>query len=159
MADIAQAAGLSRPALYQHFANKDDIFRHLTRNFLAGRVAAVRAVLADAGAPAAVTLKAAFAAKDGPFMAMVLDTPHGRELMEGVKDPDLIDLAQTMEQFAALLADWLSRRGVPHELGPPQDMARDILAAVSGLKQGAVTLAAYEQGRDRLAVMFARALG
>ena len=27
MSAIAEAAGLSRPALYQHFANRDEIFR------------------------------------------------------------------------------------------------------------------------------------
>ena len=34
MADIAEAAGMSRPALYQHFANKEDIFRAMLARIL-----------------------------------------------------------------------------------------------------------------------------
>lgn len=48
MADLADAAGLSRPALYQYFANRGDVFR-----------AAMTAILDDAA-------DAALAALDGP---------------------------------------------------------------------------------------------
>ena len=44
MADIAAAAGMSRPALYQHYSNKEEIFRSMMERVLTG--AADRAIAA-----------------------------------------------------------------------------------------------------------------
>ncbi len=49
MEDIARGAGMSRPALYLHYRNKDDIYRHLVRQHYDGAVAAVESALAGGG--------------------------------------------------------------------------------------------------------------
>ena len=76
MEDIAAGAGLSRTALYQHFRNKEDIFRSLSERYFGLCLAEMeRALLADGAAED--VLRAAFIAKDGKFMDVVLGTPHG----------------------------------------------------------------------------------
>ncbi len=59
MAEIAEGAGMSRPALYLHYAGKEDIFNALVRLHLSRSEAAMLAVLARPGG-AAETLLASF---------------------------------------------------------------------------------------------------
>jgi AcrR family transcriptional regulator len=81
MADIADAAGLSRPALYLLFKNKNDIFRAGFEMFVEELLAAMEAVLAgDADLPDRVA-DAVIAGMVTPFREIV-DTPHGAELFD-----------------------------------------------------------------------------
>jgi len=58
MADIAAGAGMSRPALYLHYAGKEDIFNALVRVHFETSETAVERVLAKPGPPAEVLLAA-----------------------------------------------------------------------------------------------------
>ncbi|NES14952.1 MULTISPECIES: TetR/AcrR family transcriptional regulator [Micromonospora] len=49
MDDIAAAAGMSRPAVYQYVRNKDDAYRRLAERLFAESLAAARRSAADAG--------------------------------------------------------------------------------------------------------------
>ena len=91
MADIAKAAGMSRPALYQHFSGKEDIARSMVAKFYQGAVADMSAALSQPGAPSEV-LSRAFEAKAGKTMEFLLNSPHGLELVElgGTFAPDLV---------------------------------------------------------------------
>lgn len=156
MEDIAQGAGLSRTALYQHFRNKEDIFRSLSQRYFAECLAAMQAALAQDG-PAEAVLAAAFSAKDGKFMDVVLGTPHGRELLDAGFAVSA-DIARTAEaQMAAALAAWIAGRGAA--LGDPAVAAATVMAALKGLKFSAASLADYREGQAMLARMLARALG
>lgn len=159
MDDIARGAGMSRSALYLHYRNKEDIFRSLAQRYFAQSLADLRAVLSGTDGPAADRLTAAFRAKDGKFMDVVLGTPHGSELMDaGFAISG--DLAQQGEaQMVAVLADWLRRRGLPDDLGSAEDMAGTIMAALKGLKASSASLETYRSGQQRLARIIGRALG
>lgn len=131
MEDIARGAGLSRTALYLHFRSKEDIFRSLSERYFDGCMADLGAALAGPG-PAEDLLRAAFAAKDGKFMDVVLGTPHGRELLDAGFSISA-DLAQRAEgRMSAALADWLSTRPRIAALGDPMAIATMIIAALKG---------------------------
>lgn len=52
MADIAEEAGISRPALYPLFQSKEEIFRAVLARVLAAELAEIRAGIAKAATPA-----------------------------------------------------------------------------------------------------------
>lgn len=158
MDDIARGAGLSRTALYLHFRNKEDIFRSLAQRYFEEALRDMAAALDRPEQDAETALMAAFVAKDGKFMEAVLSTPHGDELMDaGFAITG--DLAREGEaRMAACLADWLARRGVPEDLGSAEELARDMLVAMKGLKLTMRNLPDYRAGQARIARIFARAL-
>ena len=81
MATIAEAAGLSRPALYQHFAGREDVFR-----------AALEQILSDANRRALDALQHDGSLAErfdgylqrcrGDVIGPLLASPHGAELLE-----------------------------------------------------------------------------
>jgi AcrR family transcriptional regulator len=158
MEDIAQAAGLSRTALYLHFRNKEDIFRSLSARYFDTCLQDMERALSTAG-PAETVLKSAFVAKDGKFMDAVLGTPHGRELMDAgfALSADIASEAEA--RMADLLGDWAARRSAGGPLGAPALTGSTIVAALKGLKSSARDLAAYRAGQAHLARMVALALG
>ncbi|MGL4322366.1 MAG: TetR/AcrR family transcriptional regulator [Paracoccaceae bacterium] len=158
MEDIATAAGLSRTALYQHWRNKDDLFRALAQRYFDTGVQAMASALAQPGQSVEHALLAAFAAKDGKFMQAVLATPHGGELLEAgyAVTADIAEAGDT--RFAEVLANWLDQLPVPAGAGAGADVAGSIMAALKGLKSSARSLAAYHAGQAALARLFARAL-
>jgi AcrR family transcriptional regulator len=157
MADIARRAGMSRSALYLHYRNKEDIFRSLTQRFFEQAVADVALALAADGS-AEERLAAAFAAKDGPMMEVVLGTPHGSELMDAgfAIGGDIV--AEGEAKIAALLAEWLARRRLPEGIGTPEEIAVTLVAALNGLKASASDFHGYRAGQNRLARLFGRAI-
>lgn len=157
MEDVAQAAGLSRTALYLHWRNKDDLFRALATRYFAEAERDMAAALAGTDDVEAALL-AAFTAKDGKFMQAVLSTPHGPELLEAGHSVTADIGAAGEARFVAVLADWLDGRGLPAEVGSPPAVAATIMVALKGLKTSAQTMAGYSEGQARLAKLFARAL-
>ena len=156
MEDIAAGAGLSRTALYQHFRNKEDIFRSLSARYLETCLTDMERALQGTG-PAAEVLQAAFAAKDGKFMDVVLGTAHGRELLDAGFSL-AAEVAGTAEaRMADLLAGWITRQGAGG-LGDPALMGTTVMAALKGLKTSARTLDDYRAGQAMLARMVARAV-
>lgn len=158
MDDIARKAGLSRTALYLHFRNKEDIFRSLSDRYFRKCVAAMAEALATPG-PDDEVLRAAFAAKDGPFMDVVLGTPHGQELMDAGFSVAADIAGQAEGAMIARLTDWLAVRGADATLGSAATAAATVFAALKGLKISARTIADYRAGQASLARMVARSLG
>ena len=158
MEDIAAAAGMSRTALYQHWRNKDDLFRALAQRYFDTALHDMRAALSQSHLTIEHALLAAFAAKDGKFMAAVLSTPHGPELLEAGFSVTA-DIATTGEaQFAAVFANWLESLPLPPDAGKAQDVAASLMTSLKGLKMSAQNLPTYQRGQAQLARIFARAL-
>ncbi len=158
MDDIARGAGMSRTALYLHFRNKEDIFRSLTERYFDDAIQAMdRALNADGQSPAEA-LRAAFIAKDGKFMEVVLGTPHGREFLDAgfSLSPDLAEAGEA--RMAEVFTAYLKRHRIAAGIGPAEEMADTLKAALKGLKFSATGLAEYRAGQARLAGLFAMAL-
>lgn len=158
MDDIAQGAGLSRSALYLHFRNKEDLFRHMTRGFFADVNEDLKPILAAESDDLAATLAAAFQAKDGKFMAVVLGTPHGAELMDAGFSIACDIATEGEAALRAQFADWIGRRPTPPGLGSPDQIARTLMAALKGIKSASPNLDEYRAAQDHLAAVFGRAL-
>jgi len=158
MDDIARGAGLSRTALYQHFRNKEDLFRRLTLRFFDSACLDLQQALAEPGQSAADAILAGLIAKDGKFMQVVLGTPHGSELMDAGTAISADIVAAGEARMQALFADWMAQNGVAQDLGTPATIAAALMLALKGLKTGAASLADYRAGQHQLARVFGRAL-
>ncbi|MFN3845158.1 MAG: TetR/AcrR family transcriptional regulator [Paracoccaceae bacterium] len=158
MDDIAQGVGLSRSALYLHYHNKEDVFRTLAERYFRDALAAMESALMASGQTPEQALIAAFVAKDGKFMDVVLGTPHGAELLDaGISlTKDLADRAEA--QKIALLAQWLAALPMTEGIGTPEAVARTIMISAMGLKFPGQTLDGYRAGQRQLARLFARAI-
>jgi AcrR family transcriptional regulator len=158
MDDIARGAGMSRTALYLHFKNKEDIFRSLTVRYFDQAIRDMSFALNADGRSPAEALHAAFIAKDGEFMDVVLGTPHGRELLDAgfSLSADLADAGEA--KMAEVLTRFIGRHQIAPGVGTAEEMSDTLKAALKGLKFSATNLADYRAGQARLAALFAIAL-
>jgi AcrR family transcriptional regulator len=79
--EIARQAEVSRPALYQYFADKADIFREVVLRLNAEALAQARAQLATS-APLSQRISGALRAKYAPVVEQVGRSPHSAELFD-----------------------------------------------------------------------------
>ncbi|MFE9424673.1 TetR/AcrR family transcriptional regulator [Kitasatospora sp. NPDC006697] len=137
MALIAEAAGLSRPALYQDFNGKEDVFRAMGAQLLEDVLRTAEAAARSAEGTAerlyavlAVRLEMALDPVDAEFRAELLTEA-------GVVAADLF--AAFKERFAALVEELLTAAAgeleLLGELLPARDCALLLLDAVSGISQ------------------------
>jgi TetR/AcrR family transcriptional regulator len=81
MDDIAAAAGMSRPAVYQYVRNKDDAFRRLANQLFDGALAQAQAA-AERDEPLPARLYHVIGAKLELTAKLFQDTPHAAELLD-----------------------------------------------------------------------------
>ena len=157
MADIAKAAGISRPGLYLRFCGKTEIFAALGKKLVAEALARAQAAW-TADAPLARNLEATILAKD-LVLYRLLHAPHGEELL-AVDAARTAALAAELDAgFAALLAERV--RGESRlDLSPFGDadgLGRLVTALAGGLKRETVNEAAYCDMIGRLSRIVAAA--
>lgn len=160
MDDIASAAGLSRPALYNHFRNKTEIFRACF-SALGAQVAA-EACAASSEASGLVEaldrlLIIAFVQPHRDLSQM----PHGAELV-GMKTDFASDLmedwfAGVERQAAFLIERWAAGDGADGLT--PAVVARLLVDAVEGIKTRAAGIDQAEADMKAMVRLFAAALG
>jgi AcrR family transcriptional regulator len=139
MADIADAAGISRPALYLEFKNKADIYRAGFVDMIEKTFRHVDAAVAG-DAPLPEKLIAALNAGIVVPMRNIASTPHGAELFE-LKQEIADDLGQdwntvlerTLERAIAM-ATASGEIALPEPMAP-SDLARLIVSSVEGVKK------------------------
>lgn len=81
MDNIATACGISRAAVYLHFANKEEIFRTLSERIQNSHLSEGEAALA-LDVPVEERLHRVLKAKLDAFMEVVQSSPHGAELLD-----------------------------------------------------------------------------
>ncbi len=81
LGDVAQAAGLSRPALYHYFRNKEDVFRALSQRINRGVVEAVTTAAQQEG-DTLTRLTGVLEARVGWAFDLLHASEHGRELVD-----------------------------------------------------------------------------
>ncbi|MFG2166342.1 TetR/AcrR family transcriptional regulator [Micromonospora chersina] len=82
MDDIAAAAGMSRPAVYQYVRNKDDAYRRLAERLFDGSLAQARRAAATPGADLARRLHDVLAAKLELTLRLHRESRHATELLD-----------------------------------------------------------------------------
>jgi AcrR family transcriptional regulator len=138
MADIAYAAGISRPALYLEFKNKADIYRAGFVDMLEKTFRDVDAELEREGDFADRMIAALDAAVTAP-MRRISSMPHGAELFEVKKEladdigDDWITVLQRTVERAIKRADVAGEIALP-EGSTAGDLSRLIVATVEGIK-------------------------
>ena len=138
----AEAAGLTRQALYHHFKSKEALFRavieRLHQSALAAEIEAAGAA-EKAGGSLADILVASVSAKLSYFAASLDGSPHVEELFSEhlVQARDLYQKysAAYAEQLAATIARVCRKQGITLNAGmTPRDFARCVEMAVNGTK-------------------------
>lgn len=155
MDDIASGAGMSRPALYLHFKNKEAIFRALVTAYYAQAAERVRAGLACDGALGA-RLLAAFQGQGGAAVRIMIGSPHGMELFEVTRNVAGAEIEAGEAALRALYADWLrqlAQDGQAVLTGEADVIAHSLCAALKGIKQAAQDYDAYQAGVRQLAAL------
>ena len=155
MQDIARGADMSRPALYLHYRNKEDIYRHLVQRHYDDAVEAVEAALAAPG-PVPDRLAAAFAAQGGAAVEAMLTSPHGMELLDAGHATAAEIVQQGEARLVAVYAAWLERAardGRVRLTGPAEELAATIAAALKGIKTAAPDYPAYRAQVAQLAAL------
>lgn len=160
MDDIAQTAGMSRPALYQYYRNKEDILRQLVQYFYDKAELGVAEALGQTG-PVPDVLAAAFAAQDAGLVETMLSSPHGLEILDTSKSVagDMIGIGEN--RLSALYADWLRRlesAGQAHLTGTPDEVANSITAAMKGIKSVTYDYPTYVTTAGQLAQLIGKGL-
>jgi AcrR family transcriptional regulator len=144
MADIAAAAGVSRPLLYTVFPNKAAVFRALAEGLLADAITAAEAAW-PAALPQAQGLAAAVLAKDLPIHRLFAATPHAAEILRQAETLAGDLHRDASARFLALATARLGDAG----------LARLVVNAADGLKHAGLDEATYVADVERLAGLVA----
>lgn len=163
MADIAAGAGMSRPALYLHYAGKEDIFNALVRAHFETSEKAVERVLARPG-PAEEVLLATFHAIDGAAVEAMLTSPHADEILSANGSFSQTAVVEAHARIARHIAAWVARGVAEGRYSleglhcSADDFAATLMAAKFGIKSFAKDFADYRAAQGRVAAIFGKAL-
>jgi len=159
MDDIASGAGMSRPAVYLHYKNKEAIVRSLTEEHYHQKIAEVEAALSQPGPVADTLVRAIAVQSDG--MAEILASPHGLEMLDTSKSTASDIVTKGEAALTEVYSAWLERE---HQAGrvktpdTPHETARTITAAVKGIKMTASNAEEFEQRLAQLAALLGSGL-
>ncbi|HEX5404809.1 MAG TPA: helix-turn-helix domain-containing protein [Pseudonocardiaceae bacterium] len=133
---IARAAGVSRPALYQRFSGKEDVFRAMSARMLDGVLDAAT-MAGSADAPVADRLYDVLSVKV-EFFVGTIEAEFRREMLADAASVAGDVATSFNERFTALIEDTLASSAELDLLGDPlpaSDVAVLLLAAVAGIMQ------------------------
>lgn len=160
MEKIAVQAGMSRPALYLHFQNKEAVFAHLAVQFFQVVAAEVDNILHMSGDPAEV-LKRVFDAFDqNGSMEVLLNAEHGDEMLEIKATLAAKQVDDLMTGIRLALTDWLAREVAAGRVAcsDPQTAGQTIMSAYYGLKSPPPDYQTYKSRVAALANMLGKGL-
>jgi AcrR family transcriptional regulator len=143
MNEIAEAAGVSRPALYILFRNKEDIFVGVFMQWVDETLLAVKNEMAKVEAPEQKLTRAFELWSVHPF-EMMMESPEARELIDGSFEFAQDALRQGYQMFETTItpavASLAERRPLKRHLSP-EEIAHLLASATRGFKQTAVKAA------------------
>ena len=166
MEDIAKETEISRPSLYSHFENKEEIFRCLSASLHEQTLGEAERYLK--GAPVhsgeatdlAARVEAALVARLGRFHEVITQSPHGSEIADENNQlcGDLV--RESQERFRAMLAGALKEGARAGEVDlkaaglTPASAAELLHLGGAGLKQGAPDAASLAKRLKRFVRVF-----
>lgn len=158
MAQIADVAGMSRPALYQYFKNKEDIFRSMLQTIFADAAVAALAELETPGT-VAEQLNGYLQRYHGDLKEQLRAAKHSDEILTFMAENGPTLDADTTCLMHDGLAKYLLEAGASG-FGQTADTWLDLLeTAPLGFKNDHPTLTVYRQRLTTLATAVAAGLG
>lgn len=163
MNDIAEAAGISRPALYLMFENKEHLFIELASFRLDQAIDAATAALANEG-----SLQARFSRAildfERIFYEPIADSPHGAELMDTNISLKTDRMMLGLERLFRMLGDALKQAEKAGEVsfaGSPakaDEFVALLFTAIGGIKKKASTAAEFRKQVEQVTQIFLQTL-
>lgn len=164
MNDIAQAAGISRPALYLMVENKEDLFSEVvTFRFNQGIEKAI-STLSGSGS-IAQRITASILAFEKIFYEPVAESPHGAELMDMSISiaADLMKKGQgRLERvFSQALEEAISNGEIVFSDMPMKPLAfvRLLISSIGGLKKHATSMKGLRRQISAVVGIFFKSIG
>lgn len=130
MADIAQAAGLSRPTLYLTFPDKERVFRAVIETMMAVKLSVIRQGLAERSGLQA-KLRFACETWGAEGFELVLANPDAKDMFDLAFAPVREGYATFEELIAGLLREPLEKAGLDM---PANELARVMVFSTKGFK-------------------------
>lgn len=159
MNDIAQAAGISRPALYLMFDNKENLFQGLAAFRLDQAIEQALGALAGGG-DTNERIIAALLVFERIFYEPIADSPHGAELMDISQSlaSELMvkDIVRLHAALAKTLSDAEQAGEVNLENSPlkPKAFVELLFTGLNGVKKKASNTAEFRKMVKQLAEVF-----
>jgi AcrR family transcriptional regulator len=146
MEDIAVAAGMSRPAVYQYVRNKQDVFRRLAARVLDDALGRAREAAVQDGT-LTQRLDRILAVKLATTQRLFRDSPHAAELIRQTDDLDRRFTASMTDLLAATIVD----AAADADLVLGEENAREVAELALALTRGLeADLADPDRPRERL---------
>lgn len=161
MDDIARAAGMSRPTLYQNFKNKKDIFRALSRT-MAERAAEMAKQEMEGNGSFGERMMRALDVSILSVHRIIDATPHGTELL-GVNAEIAADIEREWDEklghvWSQSFQDAADRGEISLRALSAYDTAKLFMFAMEGIKQAYMVGVPVEPEVRKLVVFFAASL-
>lgn len=159
MNDIAQAAGISRPALYLMFANKENLFQGLAAFRLDHAIEQALDVLAGGGDTNERVIEALLVF-ERIFYEPIADSPHGAELMDISQSLASELMMKDIVRLHAALAKTLSDAEQAGEVNfgnsplKPKAFVELLFTGVNGVKKKANNTEEFRKMVKQLAEVF-----
>ena len=154
MAKIAASAGVSRPALYQYFSDKDDIFASAFASVFEERVDAALAALEAGGDDVFACLDGVLQRYDGDLWELTAASPHNEELIAAKSEGVARAVGAEVDRLWLAVDSWLA------DFRPGRDAAtkerragwRDVLRwSPGGMRYDQPSVAEYRRRLTALA--------
>lgn len=159
MNDIAQAAGISRPALYLMFDNKENLFQGLAAFRLDQAIEQALRVLAG-GVDTNQRIIEALLVFERIFYEPIADSPHGAELMDIsqslASESMMKDIVRLHSALAKTLSDAEQAGEVNFENSPlkPKAFVELLFTGLNGVKKKASNTAEFRKMVKQLTEVF-----
>ena len=159
MNDIAQAAGISRPALYLMFDNKENLFQGLAAFRLDQAIEQALGVLAG-GVDTNQRIIEALLVFERIFYEPIADSPHGAELMDIsqslASESMMKDIVRLHSALAKTLSDAEQAGEVNFENSPlkPKAFVELLFTGLNGVKKKASNTAEFRKMVKQLTEVF-----
>jgi AcrR family transcriptional regulator len=159
MNDVAQAAGISRPALYLMFENKEDLFRQLARFRQNQAIDLAVAELAQ-DKPFAECFTQAILIYERVYYEPVSASPHGAELADINLSVASEDMKRGSERLIGYLAQAINdakRRGevaFQDDALKPRAFVELLMSSIGGQKKSATSIRDFRRKVNNVASIF-----
>lgn len=163
MNDIAQAAGISRPALYLMFDNKEHLFHELATFRLDQAIEQATTVLAGKSHVQERFIEALLV-YEKIYYEPVANSPHGEELMDVNQNLATNMMHEGYTRLVTTLAKALKDAEEAGEVDfenlslKPKEFVELLLAAIVGIKKKVSTTAEFRKKIRQISLIFLRAI-